>query len=133
MFSFRHKTRNDLSSDGVTASTAKFSVPGYSAHYGATVQPTAGAMAYAYESLALVPFPPSGPSIATRHPINPTTPPLYALQSIPVAGYGGIVAGQMSQQPLFNPYGGGYSGDAPAQFTFIPNAVDPETQRRRTI
>lgn len=131
MFSFRHKTRNDPNSDGVTASDAAFRrKPEFTLQYGATVQPTAGAMAYAYESLSLAPFPVSGPTIATRTPINPTAAPMYVLQSIPIASYGGIVAGQLAAQPLFNPYGGGYSGAPPPNFAYVPNQVDPTVQRR---
>ena len=123
MFSFRHQHRNKA--DGLQAAAANFSGAGYSASYGATVQPSPGAMAYAYETLGLVAFPPSGPSIATRTPINPTATPLYVLQSIPMVSFGGTVSGQMVAQPLFNPYGGGYSGPSPVQHLFAPNLVDP--------
>ena len=131
MFNFRHETRNDANSDGVTAADAKFArKPEFALHYGNTVQPGPGAMAYAYESLSLAPFPVSGPTIATRTPINPTAAPMYVLQSIPIASYGGTVAGQMVGQPLFNPYGNGYSGAPPQNFAYVPNAVDPTDARR---
>ena len=123
MFHFRHSHRNQVG--GLSAGAARISAPGYTNHYGLTAQPTPGAMAYAYESLALVPYPPSGPSVATRTPIRPTSKPMYVMQSVPLAGYGGIVAGQMITQPLFNPYGG-YSGFAPPAMSFMPpNIVDP--------
>jgi len=127
MFRFRHKTRREV---GVHAADARVVKPQFELHYSNTVQPSAGAMAYALESLSLAPFPPSGPTIATRDPIRPTTRPMYALQSIPLVSLGGTVSGQMAMQPLFNPFGGGYSGPAPQNFTFVPNAVDPTITRR---
>jgi len=131
MINFRHTTRNDPANDGVTAADANYiRKPAFSINYGATEQPSPGAQAYAYESYALPPFPVSGPTIATRTPIRPTTSPMYVLQSIPIASYGGTVAGQMVAQPLFNPYGVGYSNAPPQGLSYIPNLVDPTVQRR---
>lgn len=122
MFTFRHSHRNHVG--GLVASAARFGPPGYSAHYGQTAQPTPAAMSYAYESLALIPYPPSGPSIAVRDPIKATAKPLYVLQSIPMVGLP-TVAGQLVGQPLFNPYGG-YSGPSPLPINVMPpNIVDP--------
>lgn len=124
-FSFRHKARHE---HGIEASDARFTVPGFGLHYGNTTQPSPGAMAYAYEVLALPQFPPSGPTVATRRPINPTSKPMYVLQAVPavsVSGFGGTVAGQLALAPLFNPYQG-FSGIAPMEIHAIPpNIVDP--------
>ena len=123
-YTFRHKHKNHVG--GLSASAARFVGRGdYHAHYGLTDQPQAGADRYAYESLGLVPYTPIGPGQGARASVHATAKPLYVLQSIPVAGLGGIVAGQMIGQPLFNPYSG-YSGYPPLPVSaFPPNIVDP--------
>jgi hypothetical protein len=41
-----------------------------------------------------------------RAPLNPLQPPqLYYRHQMPIAGYGGLVAGQMARQPLVIPQG----------------------------
>jgi hypothetical protein len=137
VFKFNHTTRNEAPAGqpGLDAGDARIAAPIFEIQYQNTVQPSPGAMAYAFESLALTPYPVSGPTVATRRPINPTAQPMYVLQSVPLVGlsFGGTVAGQLVTQPLFNPYGGGYSGEAPTQFAFAPNAVDPLASQRRTM
>lgn len=67
-----------------------------------------GANAYAFETLALAEFTPVGPSIVTRQPMRVTTANVYMYQQLGIAGYGGLVPGNMIMQPLVDPYSNSY-------------------------
>ena len=84
-------------------------------------------MSYAYETLALAAFSPIGPSISIKRPIRATATPMYVLQSVPQAGLGGIIAGQIAHQPLFNPLVG-YSGNPPYTTPVAPRNVSDPSQ-----
>lgn len=76
--------------------------------------PGPGSGNYAFETLGLAAFTPSGPSVATRTPINPLAggDQLYVMQAVGVDGIP-TVAGQVISQPLFDPnqpMAGGNSG-----------------------
>ena len=68
-------------------------------------QPGPGAMQYAYETLALSPVPPSGPSVRVERPLVPiaTSPQQYIFaQTLYVQGVP-ITAGQLFSAPLYVP------------------------------
>lgn len=143
---FRKKTAS--MPDGVTASDAMWGPARFRIVYEQKPQPSPGAQAYAYESLSLPPFPPSGPSITVRgngQP-RPVATPMYTFQAIPLTGLGGTVAGSLYGGQLFDPNGPGFSGPPPYalspltamnratinpdfQATLRPNVVDPTRTR----
>jgi hypothetical protein len=66
--------------------------------------PGPGAMNYAYETLALAPFPVAGPSVATRTPLRVTQgQQAYVRHTVGISGAGGTQAGQVMSAPLFDP------------------------------
>lgn len=78
--------------------------------YERTPAPDPGTGYYAYTSLALMEFPPSGPSVTTRKPIIPTSSPMYVGFGVQTVGMP-LVAGQIFSAPLFDPNLPGYSSD----------------------
>lgn len=77
-------------------------VPGFRNAWGERAMPSPGAMNYAYLTLALVPFAPSGPTGLPRSQIRAFAPQLYNAQAVIVAGIP-TVSGQLVHQPLTNP------------------------------
>lgn len=73
----------------------------------ATQLPTAGAMAYGFESESLAWRPMIGPAIGARYQfysVWPTPQLVQAGMAIGLTGLTGVVAGQNTLQPLSNPY-----------------------------
>lgn len=85
--------------------------------------PDPGAQNYAYESLALLQFAPSGPSVAACQQIEPTEGQLYFAQGWRVAGIP-TIAGQIITQPLYDPDAPG-SGFTRAMPTGYASAMQP--------
>lgn len=77
-------------------------VPGFRNAWGERAMPSPGAEAYAYLTLALVPFAPSGPTGLPRQSINAFSPQLYSARAVMVTGMP-TVSGQLVHQPLINP------------------------------
>lgn len=79
-----------------------------------THQPSPGVMNYAYETLALFPVTPAGPTVNVRQPhrFNPLQPlqPVVT-NAVPVQGIP-TTAGQIFGQPLFDPDTGHYTRGA---------------------
>jgi hypothetical protein len=75
-------------------------------------QPDPGIGYHPYQSLALMEYPPSGPTVTVRHPLNTFFPQMvvgFGVQDASIAA-GGFVAGQVYGTPLFDPQSG-YVGD----------------------
>lgn len=74
--------------------------------------PSAGAMNYALDSLGLTEFGPIGAGIGTRASLTKTQPPqLYVpINAVPTSGLGGLVAGQIMLQGLYDPQSETYQG-----------------------
>lgn len=100
---------------GHMADPNRFGVPGaFTYHWVNKEQPTPGALSYAFESLALPEFSPIGPGV---HPKNLTLrnatqqPQSYIPnQAVPIAGYGGVLAGTVIMQPLYDPASNSFGG-----------------------
>ena len=76
----------------------------YSHSYVEKRLPGPGARNYAFESLGLVEFSPIGPSTVNRQQFRTCTPvTLTVAQTALTNNLGGVVAGQFSMQPLYNP------------------------------
>jgi|GEM_PF-6468838 len=74
-------------------------------------QPTPGAYAYAFESLALPEFGVVDSGIGSSYFFRPLQTPSYQVnKSIPVTGLGGIVAGTIYSQPLYDPVNNTWGG-----------------------
>lgn len=75
--------------------------------------PDPGTGYFTYQSLALMEYPPSGPSVTVRSPLRTLSPQLVVGFGVPQAGIaaGGFVAGQIYGAPLFDPTTPGYSSD----------------------
>lgn len=76
-------------------------------HWQQKKQPSPGAMAFAWETLALQPLSPIDHGVAIRKGFSPLafSPQLYVkMPSVPTAGYGGLQTGQMIMQSLIDPY-----------------------------
>lgn len=79
-----------------------------------TTQPTPGVMGYAYESLALFPVTPAGPTVNvrqphafdTRQPLQPMVANAVTTRGIPTT------AGQLFGQPLYDPDAGQFTRGA---------------------
>lgn len=74
-------------------------------HWTRKRQPSPGAQSYAFESLGLVEFTPIGPSITIRRHLNVVQHPQTYIngRAVPTTGIGGLNAGQMALQPLYDP------------------------------
>jgi hypothetical protein len=74
--------------------------------------PSPGAQNYAYETLGLVEFTPIGYGVHVRTNWMITQPPQPYIngQAVPVTGLGGLSAGQLALQPLYDPVTNTYSG-----------------------
>jgi hypothetical protein len=89
--------------------------------------PDPGAQVYAYESLGLVQFAPSGPSVFARDQVRSVSPQLYVFQQTLMAGIP-IVSGQMVGQPLYDPNAGGYTQDPPGAISpLVPYNIPATT------
>ncbi len=73
-------------------------------HWVKKEQPTPGAYAYAFETIALPEFGVVGTGIGPSFFFKPFQQPSYQQnKSVPIAGLGGIVAGTVYSQPLYDP------------------------------
>ena len=74
--------------------------------------PTAGAQNYAFESLGLAEFTPIGASVGIRNELLKMQPPqqYIPINSVLTNGIGGIVAGQVMLQGLYDPNTGTFAG-----------------------
>lgn len=75
--------------------------------------PGPGAENYAFETLQLAPFTPIGRGIFFPLGMKPTAAQSYLPQKSVVVEGIPTMAGQMAQQPLFDPENGGYTGELP--------------------
>ena len=74
-------------------------------------QPTPGALSYAYETLALPEFGVVNAGIISSFLFSPVSSPLYQpYKSVAPTGYGGLVAGTIMSQPLYDPATNTYGG-----------------------
>lgn len=89
-------------------------------------QPSPGAQNYAFESLGLVQFTPSGPSVAVREPIVPLQrgPQPVVGQSVITNGVP-TVSGQLYGQPLFDPNAGYVASPSPIINVPYQKTADP--------
>lgn len=88
-----------------------------------TRQPTPGVMNYAYESLALFPVTPAGPTVNVRQPhaFSPQQPMQpFAMNAVWTRGIP-TTAGQLFGQPLYDPDAGQYTRGAQG-FANVPYA-----------
>lgn len=88
--------------------------------------PGPGAMNYALESLALAPFPVSGPTVAVRQPRMVTQAPQeYVMQAVMIAGVP-TQAGQILAQPLYDPALGTANGmQATSRLPYERHGIQP--------
>jgi hypothetical protein len=105
---------NGQHSDGHRANRARFADIFESGlfHWEKKKQLSPGAMAYAFETLALAEFTPIGPSVASRHLFQTVQPPQLYVNNMVVntTGLGGLYAGQYISQPLLDPSTNSYGG-----------------------
>lgn len=89
-------------------------------------QPSPGAQAFAWETLSLAQFVPSGPSITVRQGFKPLpgTQQPYVGQAVNLDGVP-IVAGQMVGQPLFDPNSGYVGSGLPIVNNPFPFSSEP--------
>lgn len=81
-------------------------------HWARKRLPSPGVQNYAFESLGLPEFNPIGPSVAARSIIRTLAGPQQYLpaSAIPIAGIGGLAAGQVILQALYDPNTNSYGG-----------------------
>ncbi len=74
--------------------------------------PTAGSQNYAFESLGLAEFTPIGAAVGSRMMLQKTQPPqsYLPINAVLTNGLGGLVAGQIALQGLYDPNTGTYQG-----------------------
>jgi hypothetical protein len=108
MWPFRKKTALDPGNAGFNE------LPGtYKAVWQRKPMPDPGAQNYAWESLAMAQFAPSGPSVATRKPIISTMGQMYVGKAVVLNGIP-TMAGGIVGQPLMDPNTpGGYTRQLP--------------------
>lgn len=81
--------------------------------YGRVPSPDPGTGYYTYQSLALMEYPPSGPSVTVRSPRNTLFQQMvsgFGVPTMPING-AGFIAGQIYGMPLFDPSLPGYASD----------------------
>lgn len=80
-------------------------------HWVKKEQPTPGALAYAYETLALPEFGIVDSGIGSSYFFKLFQTPSYQYnKSVPITGLGGIVAGTIVSSPLYNPANNTFGG-----------------------
>lgn len=81
--------------------------------YRSVTPPDPGTGYHPYQSLALMEYPPSGPTVTVRHPRRVFFPQMvvgFGVTDASIAA-GGFVAGQVYGTPLFDPGVPGYAAD----------------------